>query len=79
MSTDQPVFDDACCVDCGTDTLPLSGERAEFYIVSHEVWAASGLAENGGCLCIGCLEKRIGRAAHRGGLPRRQGQRSEHH
>ena len=60
--TRDPVdYTDAYCVDCGTDTLPLSGDRAEFYIVTAEVWAASGLAPNGGCLCVGCLEKRIGR------------------
>jgi hypothetical protein len=33
----------------------------EVYIVRHEVWDASGVAPNGGCLCIGCLETRIGR------------------
>lgn len=33
----------------------------EVYTVTDEVWRATGLAGWGGCLCIGCLEKRIGR------------------
>jgi len=33
----------------------------EVYTVTDEVWRASGLEGWGGCLCIGCLEKRIGR------------------
>ena len=26
-----------------------------------QIWKAAGLEPMGGCLCIGCLEKRIGR------------------
>src|SRR6516165_8084405 len=33
----------------------------EVYIVTKEVWQATGLEGWGGCLCTGCLEKRIGR------------------
>ena len=33
----------------------------EVYTVTKEVWQATGLDDMGGCLCIGCLEKRIGR------------------
>jgi hypothetical protein len=51
---------DAECVDCGTETLPVDDRRAEWYIVADEVWAAAHMAPNG-CLCIGCLEARIGR------------------
>jgi len=29
--------------------------------VKPAVWKAAGVADMGGCLCIGCLEKRIGR------------------
>jgi hypothetical protein len=36
-------------------------EDCEVYIVKESVWKASGVAPYGGCLCIGCLEKRIGR------------------
>jgi hypothetical protein len=44
------------CVDCGKDT---SG--GEYYRVADDVWAASGLAPNGGMLCLACLGNRIGR------------------
>jgi hypothetical protein len=46
-----------CCVDCGKDT----GNSGEYYSVGDDVWAASGLAPNGGMLCLACLEKRIKR------------------
>jgi hypothetical protein len=45
------------CVDCAKDT----SNSGEYYSVSKEVWAASGLAPDGGMLCLRCLEKRIGR------------------
>jgi hypothetical protein len=34
---------------------------AEVYIVKDSVWEATGLASYGGCLCVGSLERRIGR------------------
>ena len=34
-------------------------ERSEVYLVKPAVWKAAGMV--GGCLCIGCLEKRMGR------------------
>jgi hypothetical protein len=36
-------------------------ERSEVYTVKPEVWRAAGMDDLGGCLCIGCLEKRLGR------------------
>jgi len=46
-------------------------ERAEVYIVKPAIWKAAGMEDDkelwnrtgttGGCLCIGCLEKRLGR------------------
>jgi hypothetical protein len=30
-------------------------------MVRDSVWKAAGLEPMGGCICIGCLEKRIGR------------------
>jgi hypothetical protein len=33
----------------------------EIYTVREHVWKAAGMAPMGGCLCIGCLEKRLGR------------------
>lgn len=51
----------ALCVDCGTDTNPANGQRSEFYMVHDDVWADAGMEPCGGCLCVGCLEKRLGR------------------
>lgn len=44
------------CVDCSKNTL-----GGEYYMVSDDLWAASGVAPNGGMLCLACLERRIGR------------------
>jgi hypothetical protein len=43
------------CVDCGEEKI------GEYYMVRNEVWAASGVAPNGGQLCLTDLERRIGR------------------
>jgi hypothetical protein len=45
------------CVDCGVDTA-----RApfEFYMVHNSVWEDARMGPRG-CLCIGCLEARLGR------------------
>jgi hypothetical protein len=40
------------CVDCR--------ENAGYYMVSDELWAASGLKPHDGMLCLSCLEQRIG-------------------
>jgi hypothetical protein len=34
---------------------------SEMYCVRQAVWDKSGIAPYGGCLCIRCLEKRLGR------------------
>jgi hypothetical protein len=56
----------AICTDCGVDTAPCTGERGcrhagrlEYYMVTEKIWALSGMTD--GFLCIGCLERRIGR------------------
>ena len=36
-------------------------DASEVYMVRPAVWTAAGMSEMGGCLCIGCLETRIGR------------------
>jgi hypothetical protein len=36
-------------------------EDSEVYMVRDSVWKAAGMEPYGGCLCVGCLEKRIGR------------------
>jgi hypothetical protein len=55
------------CLDCGADTTPCT-ERDdpipgtwEWYGVRTEVWRAARMKPKGGYLCIGCLEKRLGR------------------
>jgi len=54
------------CKDCGIDTTPCSGKRGcrhkgrwEHYMVHNTIWKAAGMTD--GFLCVGCLEKRIGR------------------
>jgi hypothetical protein len=53
----EPIFSPYVCRDCGTNTY----RDGEFYTVADEVWDASGIPRDGGMLCIGCLERRIGR------------------
>jgi hypothetical protein len=36
-------------------------DKSEVYTVRNAVWKAAGMEPWGGCLCIGCLEKRYGR------------------
>jgi hypothetical protein len=36
-------------------------KESEVYTVRNKVWKAAGMEPYGGCLCIGCLEKRLGR------------------
>jgi hypothetical protein len=48
------------CFDCGTPTCP-DGAAWEYYMVTNDLWAASGMQHTGGYLCVGCLEGRIGR------------------
>jgi hypothetical protein len=42
-------------------SIPFN-ESCEVYSVRDSVWRAAGMKPMGGCLCIGCLEKRLGRA-----------------
>jgi hypothetical protein len=37
------------------------GSDAEVYCLKDSVWRKTGLEGWGGCLCIGCVERRIGR------------------
>jgi hypothetical protein len=56
------------CLDCSIDTVPLGGGR-EYYEVWDVLWhraggSGTGQSDNGPgglFLCIGCLEKRLGR------------------
>lgn len=53
----EPWQETAECVDCRWDTCLLG----EWYMVNDSVWKAAGMKAIGGCLCIGCLEERLGR------------------
>jgi hypothetical protein len=42
--------------------VPLTHtDEDEVYIVKDKLWKAAGMTPWGGCLCVGCLERRIGR------------------
>src|ERR1700739_3274185 len=34
-------------------------DQTEVYMVRSTIWKAAGMDDFGGCLCIGCLEKRL--------------------
>jgi hypothetical protein len=69
----------ALCKDCGMDTEPWPPRRGtqERHIVKDEVWQAAGMPPGksggddglstvgGGILCVGCIEKRLGRPSQR--------------
>ena len=50
----------AICQDCGRDTTPDELAGWEWYLVRDELWAEAG--NPSGFLCVGCLERRLGRA-----------------
>jgi hypothetical protein len=52
------------CVDCNVDLLPdtpRGSQDWQQYMVHDDVWAAAGMRPNGGWLCSGCLQTRLGR------------------
>lgn len=49
------------CSDCGEHTSEIN----EYYMVHDHVWLTAGMAAEGGMLCIGCLEKHLGRELNR--------------
>ncbi len=51
------MSDEFECRDCQINTSDID----EYYMVHDHVWLASRLPKDGGMLCIGCLERRIGR------------------
>jgi hypothetical protein len=42
-------------------TMRFQPRTWELYWVKDRVWAKAGMTETGGCLCVGCLENRLGR------------------
>ena len=60
------------CHDCQTETAPWrfgGAAPSEDFVVHDNVWKAGGLGSNGGRLCVGCLEKRIGRRLNPSDFP----------
>jgi hypothetical protein len=64
------------CIDCGMETFPVNSwesagnggyrinvnlNTAENFLLWDDVWVETGLAFDGGSLCVGCTEKRLGR------------------
>lgn len=47
------------CKDCGVDLISDAREYA--YMLTDASWALTGLAPDGGYLCVGCCELRLGR------------------
>jgi hypothetical protein len=45
----------------GRGTKQTLDERCEVYTVKSAVWKAAGMKPDSGCLCIRCLETRLGR------------------
>jgi hypothetical protein len=45
------------CRDCATNTF----RDGEFFQLKDDIWGLTGLAPDGGMLCVGCVEARIGR------------------
>jgi len=45
------------CFDCGVNTL----ETNEYYMVTDSCWARAKMKARDGMLCVGCLERRLGR------------------
>ncbi len=45
------------CVDCGVNTHHIH----ESYMVHDRLWKKAGMKKNGGRLCVGCIERRLGR------------------
>jgi hypothetical protein len=45
--------------------------NSEVYMVRDSVWKQAGMEGYGGCLCVGCLEKRLGRELRPKDFPRK--------
>lgn len=46
------------CDGCGRDTV---ASPFEWYTVHDQIWAETGLDTHDAVLCVGCLERRLGR------------------
>lgn len=51
------------CIDCDMNLF------LEYFTVNDDVWAQTQLGRTDGFLCIGCVERRIGRRLRPGDFP----------
>ena len=55
-------MEQALAIDWADQGVPQTiNEHSELYTVKDAIWRAARMQPMGGCLCIGCLEKRLGR------------------
>ena len=60
MSTRAEIYK-AMVVEGKEELSQTIDANSEVYVVCNAVWAQAGMKPFGGCLCIGCLEARLGR------------------
>jgi hypothetical protein len=61
-SLNREQMEQAIALDWNDEGVTVTyDEFTEVYTVKSKIWEAAGMEPMGGCLCIGCLEKRIGR------------------
>lgn len=53
------LFQGSLCIDCGMETIP-----EEYYMLHDEVWGEANPKKEG-MLCIGCVERRLGRSLNK--------------
>jgi hypothetical protein len=51
----------AFAADWNISLVQTVDTSSEVYMVTPKIWKAAGMDDWNGCLCIGCLEKRLGR------------------
>lgn len=57
----EAAFKAAVLTPAGTGAGMTIDDWSEVYAVFDKVWKAANMGGYDGCLCIGCLEKRLGR------------------
>lgn len=55
--TKKKLNETELCVDCKVNCFEIN----EYYMVTDACWERAGMTPNGGMLCIGCLEGRLGK------------------
>jgi hypothetical protein len=61
-SKNRAQMEQALALDWSNQGITVEfNEHTEVYMVKPKIWKAAGMAPMAGCLCIGCLEKRLGR------------------